>query len=181
MTAAPTSIQVLVIPADGSKYRYRSLETVRMDIKPPPPIPHYSSEAEADLGLELFTAIHQVFHYHYRAPQPNVSLLPDARKYTWDEEAWRKRAVYGTQKLHIFFTHSTRENTLNFHFGSAISGDAFLLKLSESKDEHGRKFYENLEPKNWTEQKLYGLIRGVTMMPKLYTDEVNGGKEGPKD
>ena len=89
--------------------------------------------------------------------------------------------MYATTKFHMFFTYSKRENTRNLHFGSAISGDAFFLKLSDTKDEHGRKFYVNLEPEDWTKKELEYLIRVFPYIPRYYTDEANGGEGGPTE
>ena len=165
MAAAPTSIQVLVIPADGSEYRYEPLEAAQME---------WCSEAEEDLHHDSKNTTHLVLHYHKHASQPNVSLLPDARKYTWDDEAWKKCSVVATPKLHMFFTYLTRENTPNPHFRSAVSGDVFVLKLSDTKDEHGQKFYVILEPEDWTEKEVQRLIHRISLNPNYYIDEADG-------
>lgn len=73
--------------------------------------------------------------------------------------------MLGTAKHHIFFTYSTRGLTLNKHVGHKASGDVFILKLSDTEDEHGRRFYVNLEPEDLLPEDLLDLVLRVVQDP----------------
>lgn len=182
MATAPKSIKVLVLPANGKKHYPKSLETVQTDIKPAPPVPEWMDRDAADMGCRLYAEAHVVFHFMERAPQPKISLLPNTRGEHWDDEAWRKRSVKSNHDgLQMFFTHSTRNLEPNPYFKNLVWGDVFLLKLSDTIDRDGRAFYVNLESKHFTAEDKEMLVRAVARSPKYYTDEHNGGKEGPEE
>ncbi len=143
MAIAPTSIKVLVIPADGTRLRYETLGTVKEDIKP---ATHASDSNEIRLD-ESSEDSHVVAHSDGTPQQPNISLLPDTRKEHWFPPSWEKRSVVGTSKYHVFFTvHVEDDLPTNKTLDDSVSGDAFVLKLSDTWDEDGLAFCVDMEP-----------------------------------
>ena len=160
MAIAPTSIKALVLPAGDSDTRYDIIKTVRTEIKPPLSRPLIFAPIFKVLQM-VFSICHMIRTYDDNVPQPNVSLLPDVRD-RWDDEAWEERAVLGTRRYHIFFTRSRSEFLEhNRHTRYSTWGDVFILKLSDAKDENGRRFYVDLEPCHLSEKKVQKLARTV--------------------
>ena len=175
VAAAPTSIQAMVIPADGTNPRYVTLGTTKEDILKPPSafIDLYpDGQAMEHMHQPLAAASHLIYYVNTRLcqplvsllpdtrlcqplvsllpdtrlGQPSASLLPDTRTNYWNEQAWKKRAVAGTKNHHIFFTSDTESDLMpNFNLKNWVLGDVFILKVSEDVDEHGMRFYVDLE------------------------------------
>ena len=149
MATAPTSIKVLIIPADGTDFRYETLGTVKEEIKP---MTHASDSSEFErLCLirlnERSEDSYEVVHSDGTPRQPKISLLPDTRKKHWSPTAWEKRSVVGTSEYHVFFTaHLGADLPTNKNLDDSVSGDAFVLKLSDIWDENGLAFYVDMEP-----------------------------------
>lgn len=147
----PKSITVLVVPANGAPPDIKTLDTVETDIaafNTPPDL--HGMERVVDARLA-----HMVYHYEDSTCQPNINFLPDLKRHGyWDDEAWKYRCVTGTAKFHFLFTRSTSGLTPNPHVGNRVSGDIFILKVSDikTKDRDGRNVYvglngDDLEPK----------------------------------
>lgn len=83
-------------------------------------------------------------------PQPNVDLLPDTRGKYWPAEAWEKRAAWelldDIPLRHFFFTKHTDNLTENKNLENRVSGDVFVLRVSDAIDENGRRFYVDTTP-----------------------------------
>ena len=109
---------------------------------------------------------HTIYNPGERPLQPNVSLLPDAREKHWHTEAWKQRAVLGTAKYHIFYTHSKSGFSPNPHVGCDLSGDVFVLKLSDTQDENGRRFYVDLERETMEREEFRELCSTVAQAPR---------------
>ena len=78
-------------------------------------------------------------------PQPLIRRLPDVKGH-WPAEAWDKRAVLGCHDWHILFTtHTSGDLKTNPHVGHCVSGDVFLLWISDTKTQ-GLKFYVDVKP-----------------------------------
>ena len=91
---------------------------------------------------------------------PYIGLVDTRGKY-WSSEAWEKRAVWGLElgpelgaKLepdglplrHCFFTMHTENLERNEHVGYQMSGDVFILRVSDTLDENGHAFYVDEKP-----------------------------------
>ena len=147
MATAPPSIKVLLIPADGGKPRHKTLKTLKEDFKPKTSDASLAKRAVAKWGNSLPVISSHSIMYSNGPPQPKVSLLPDTRKEHWSAEAWKKRAIFGDSKYHIFYTtHVGNGLKSNKSFQDIVSGDAFVVKLSGAKDRDGHLFYEDIEP-----------------------------------
>ena len=172
MAVAPKSIRVLVLPQDnpdpGDKpdFRYETLETVRTDIRPSNPAPDDWATLKAVADRQA-AKVHMVYYFNESTPQPNVSRLPDFGKTHWHPEAWEKRGVLGTAGYHIFFTLSnSKDLARNRNVGYAVKGDAFIVKLSDTEDDTGRRFYVDLEPGEIKRERLLELVLTVVKYPK---------------
>ncbi len=205
MAGAPTSVKVVVFPADGTNTHFETIETVKVDIKPStrPSLPLLrttmeiihdtrnivtnlpnrflptTEQLEAIVGSEankaratelkdrietnsareiremdnfetLAAHTHTVAHFDETAwyLQPAISLLPDIRATRkWDDEQWNQRAVLqiGTENTyHVFITRSKDRSSPNPVL-PVVSGDVFLLKISDTEDQDGRRFYQDVK------------------------------------
>ena len=154
MVIVPTSITALVYPAQSpstidprcppASEEYRFLNMVNVDVDIPS-----SSSSSSDR-----------FYY------PQVSLQPDinSEKY-WapKAEAWKDRAVIvvvggGAKKFHILLTMSQsghlQENRHVSGGGGKVRGAIFVLRLSDTMDEGGRRYYVDIEPGEWEGEKV---------------------------
>ena len=89
-----------------------------------------------------------VYHYEESACQPDINFLPDTKRHGhWNDTAWNNRCVIGTDKIHIFFTRSKSGLNPNPHVGNRVSGDIFILKVSDAGtvDQYGKSFYVDLK------------------------------------
>ena len=149
--AAPASINVLVLPADGSDPRLERIETVKEVLKPsiaPPNRLFLGSTIRLSwAGLEAEQGRSQIFTHWAGHPQPDVDLLPDTRGKYWPAEAWEKRAMCplaGGVLRHCFYTTHTDNLKRNPHVEDAVSGDVFILRVSDIRN--GRGFYVDMKP-----------------------------------
>ena len=162
MAVPPTSIKVLILPADETKeIGYETLETVETAIKPPRSKPRVLAPGFW-VAQSIWTPFHLIMHGSEIGPQPNISLLPDTRGQYWNDEAWEKRGALGTAKYHIFFTRSRSGLRENAHVENTVSGDVFVLKVSDTEDVNGRRYYVDLEP-DIPEKELGYLKRLMSM------------------
>ena len=176
LAPAAASINVLVLPADGSDPRLERIETVREGL-----IPSTSPPDDLYLGstirrrwkeFQQDVAITQIFMHWVGPSQPAVELLPDTRKKHWPAEAWEKRGAWGFEldpkldpKLeprgsplrHCFFTMHTDNLERNEHVANHVSGDVFVLRVSDTLDENGRGFYMDTTPEDLS-PKLVAVI-----------------------
>ena len=80
--------------------------------------------------------------------QPDINFLPDTNRHGyWDEEAWNHRCVTGTAKFHLFFTRSKSGLSPNPRVGNRVSGDMFILEVSDTdkRDRYGKNFYVDMK------------------------------------
>ena len=163
---APASINVLVLPADGSDHRFERIETVKEEIIPSTTPPNglligstlrreeYNENKQDGARVQIIT------HWLGRS-QPAVDLLPDTCGKYWPNEAWETRAAWalelepniafilepnGPPLRHCFFTMHTDNLERNGHVGNHVSGDVFVLRVSDTLDENGRGFYVDEKP-----------------------------------
>ena len=164
---APKSINVLVLPADGSDPRLERIETVREELIPStsPPDNLYlgSTTRKTWKELQQDVAVTHIITHWVGCSQPAVELLPDTRGKHWPVEAWEKRGAWGFETdpeleprgpliRHCFFTMHTENLERNEHVANHVSGDVFVLRVSDTLDENRRGFYvdstpEDLSPK----------------------------------
>lgn len=152
------SIKVYSIPTNGDEPYLERLQT----IKTPIPEPTYpkglkpANQAKLDELKNAAASDHLVYDlpegvqagsregiYKGRY-QPDICLLPDTRT-RWKDgewEGWEKRAVIGMEGHHIFYVRGKREALgLNEHADKTVSGEMFLLRVSDTEDQDGRHFY----------------------------------------
>ena len=166
MAIAPTSVKVMVLPQDKREFRYETLQTVRTDIRPSKTTPD-SLIKMVEIAEQFAKQVNLLYYLNESTPQPNVSLLPDFGKAYWGPEAWEQRGAHGTAKHHIFFTLSNSEELApNPNMANIVKGDAFIVKLSDTKDEKERKFYVDLEPGDVKPEEILELIFKVAEYPK---------------
>lgn len=93
---------------------------------------------------------HMVAHFnetpsHY---EPAISLLPDIRATgKWDDEEWNQRAVLPPgidNTYHAFYTRSKGRSSPN-RLVQGVWGDVFFLKISDTEDQDGRRFYQDVD------------------------------------
>ena len=165
---APASINVLVLPADGSKPRLERIETVKQEVirstYPPKKLFLLGSEAR-DFYSEYQQdgARVQIITQWLGYSQPAVDFLPDTRGKYWPAEAWEKRAAWaleleprlalelmpdGPPLRHCFFTMHTDNLERNKRVGNQVSGDVFVVRVSDARDENGRRFYVDEKPED---------------------------------
>ena len=161
MATAPTSIQVLVLPADGSELEVKTFGTVREEVKPPYyPEEFYDDTPESresiNKGGHLWAMNAAMLHMVVKGchpAQPDISLLPKIGEDHWPAAAWEKRGVVGYPSWHMFFTMHTQDDLkTNPYVGHQVSGDVFVLWISDTEDADGRRFYVDLEPEFWDDQ-----------------------------
>lgn len=151
MPTAPTSIKVLVYPADGTRYRLESLGTVKIDLTDST----LFYDGYVDSRQERLAKTHMFLNAQTHLVQPLISLQPDACKKHWPCEAWKKRAVISTTGYHVFFTlHSGDGLVPNPLFQEYVYGDVFVLKLSDDKNERDEKFYVDLDLERWDSKRV---------------------------
>ena len=166
-TAPSASINVLVLPADGSDPRFERIETVKEELLPstgPPDDLRLGSTLRYECNdFQQDAARTHIFTHWLGRSQPAVDLLPDARGKYWPAEAWEKRAAWGlelTPELwlelepdrtplgHCLFTMHTDSLERNEHVGNHVSGDVFVLRVSYTLDENRRRFYVDEKPED---------------------------------
>ena len=170
---APASINVLVLPADGSKPRLERIETVKQELIPStfPPKKLFllgSKAREFYSEYQQDGARVQIITQWPGRSQPAVDFLPDTRGKYWPAEAWETRAAWALQLerrlavelepdgpplRHCFFTMHTDNLERNKRVGNQVSGDVFVLRVSDARDENGRRFYVDEKPEDLS-QKL---------------------------
>lgn len=170
MTSPPTSIKVLVLPQEHkSNFRHEILKTVATEIKP---ISQFATDglqlSVMTEGAEEVAESHLVICPGVTGPQPQITRLPNTVQH-WKTEGWEKRVALGTTKHHIFFTRSRSGLIPNRHLGYHVSGDVFILKLSDIKYENGLRFYVDMED-NLQHEELLGLVMRFMLYPKDFWD-----------
>ena len=162
--AAPASINVLVLPADGSDPRLERIETVKEELIPSTSPPKnvflgpifrlYWEASRANHGRE------QIFTHWGGLPQPDVDRLPDTRGKYWPVEAWDKRAMCllgGGRLRHCFFTSHTENLKSNPHVKDRVSGDVFILRVSDLSI--GRGFYVDTKPEELSQELVDSICK----------------------
>ena len=159
MATAPTSIQVLVLPADGSGLKYKTFETVRVEIKPP----YYPEEIYDGRLCAMNAAMLHMVGQGFHPAQPDISFLPKIGEDHWPAAAWEKRGVVGYPSWHMLFTmHTQHDLKTNPYVGDQVSGDVFILWISDTEDADGRNFYVDLKPEYWDDpESLQSLFLGI--------------------
>lgn len=153
MATAPTFFNAYVIPTDGTRPHLEDLST----IEEPNLELIYPDALKSDnrTKLEELEKKAAATHLLYDLPegtqrgiregvwkgryQPDIRLLPDTRKY-WGNEKWSKRAAIDLHGHHVFYSRQ-REGPLNKYANCQVSGEMFLLKLSDTTDGKGKRFY----------------------------------------
>ena len=142
----PKSIEVLVVPADGSPLKFETLHTVETDIPLLVEPPLSPTDLHAKKAIDDAEHAHMIYIREENACQPNISRLPDTKHHKyWNEEAWNHRCVTSIAKFHLFLTRSKSGLTANPHVMNRAFGDMFILKVSNTKDLHGRNFYVDMK------------------------------------
>ena len=181
MATAPTSIKVLVVPADGTDLRCETFGTVEEEIKPPT-FPSEDPDIPLDKRFMLNLAwgqlqatiggLHMVAHWK-GFPQPEIRRLPEVKGH-WPAEAWEKRAVIGCHYWHILFTtHTTGDLKTNPHVGHCVSGDVFVLWISGTENAGGLKFYVDVKPELFDQDWLGSVFPSMFSQLKPVESGVN--------
>lgn len=188
MATPPTSIKVYTFPIDGTKPQLEDLRTIETPIleRSYPKGLRPDNQTVLDALKNWAEDNHLVYdlpegvQVNFREGilngryQPNIRLLPDTRTRWKDKEweGWEKRAAVrmeGRMKGHrIFYLRGKREALgLNKHAKEKVSGEMFLLKVSENKDENGQHFYVdvNLDP-----EQLEYLVDLISLSSYLFPD-----------
>ncbi|KAL9136214.1 MAG: hypothetical protein Q9175_002583 [Cornicularia normoerica] len=171
MAAAPTSINVYTIPTNGKEEpkleRFQTVETPISKLTYPHRLKPENQarlnrlkDAAADIHLfyDLPEGVQNDIHegiYGGRY-QPSIRFLPDTRK-RWNKgewKGWEKRAVIEIEEYHLFYVRGRGGPLkLNDHADRQVSGEMFLLRVSD-EDEDGRRCYVDINP---NEKKLEDL------------------------
>lgn len=117
-----------------------------VDLSATPAISLDAMSRDATSG-KTSTAIPSVIYKgNERFGQPNVRLLPDPSKTShWSTSAWKNRAVIETQNYHILYTQAKEDNPIpNTWLHDLVSGDAFLLRLSDTAGQDGTWSYQDI-------------------------------------
>lgn len=155
MPKAPASIDVLVYPTDGRLEYIDNLETVKVDNL------ERSSSATLNAPYDLLQSLEEelladlesakmwkagdamVYRGDKHQLEPKITLQPDTGTY-WSRSsiAWKDRAVLGNIQYHAFFTISSDPALdINSRVSPDLRGEVFVLKLSDTVDENGLRFY----------------------------------------
>ena len=154
MATAPTSIKAWVIPTNGVDPYINNIpttETPILGLTYPDGL-----KPENQKMLEEFKKAAADTHLIYDLPevdqkgdqegyqegvhhgvnkgryQPNVRLLPDTREY-WGPEGWSERAAIEIDGHHLFYSRGIEEPQV------------FYLKVSDSADPEGKRFYVDVD------------------------------------
>ena len=161
MPKAPASIDVLVYPTDGRDEYIDNLETIKVDnLERSPPatltapydlLQSLKEELLKDLeSAKLWEAGDAMVYCNDKLQlQPKITLQPDTGTY-WSRSstAWKERAVLGNIQYHAFFTTSSDPALkINSVISDYLRGEVFLLKLSNTVDENGLRFYVDFPQK----------------------------------
>ena len=107
-------------------------------------------------------------------PQPQIRLLPEVKGH-WPAEAWEKRAVLGRDYWHILFTtHTSGDLKTNPHVGHCVSGDVFVLWISDTETAGGLKFYVDVKPEIFDQHWLGSVFPEMFSQLKPVESDVNG-------
>lgn len=165
MASAPTSIKAYTIPIDVEidpfMEQLQLIKTPMLDLSYPgrgelnpenqARLDQLKTEAAEthlvyDLPEGAANGVHQsVYLGRY---QSDISLLPDTRK-RWKAEGWNgweKRAAIAMGGYHLFYSR-VEGGPLgpNEHTYGRVSGEMFLLRVSTTADEQGRRYYVDAE------------------------------------
>ena len=170
MATAPARIQVLRFLENEEMPCSETLNTHQENIRPsiPPQDPESRNEWDETMAERQATEARGqvVSHWNEYGFQPDISLLPSIE--SWHGDAWQNRAVLpmsipGGDTYHMLFTKLNSEEHMNRHANRRVRGDLYILKVSERKDQGGRRFYEDLRP-NMRSEELEPLIETVSAM-----------------
>lgn len=144
MTTAK-SIRVLVFFASGVEPETQDLETVDAPIRPSTPLAVIHATRPCPLSSELSkTPSYIINDKDKHVDYSEVGPLPDVRQsHNWDEKAWEKRIVLCMAKYHVLVT--LEEGKESNPWLPLVSGNIFLLKLSDAEDRIGSHFYEDID------------------------------------
>lgn len=155
MPKAPASIDVLVYPTDGQLEYIDNLETIKVDNLERSPSATLNAPYDLlqSLEEELLDDLESakmwkagdamVYCGDKHQLEPRITLQPDTGTY-WSRSstAWKDRAVLGNIEYHAFFTTSSDPALdINSRVSPDLRGEVFLLKLSDTVDENGLRFY----------------------------------------
>ena len=103
-----------------------------------------SPDATSSKTSTIITSV--IYNGDERFGRPNVCLLLDPSKTGhWSTSAWEYRAVIETQHYHVLFSRTKEDNSLpNSWISCLISGDAFLLRLSDTVGQDGTWSYRDI-------------------------------------
>lgn len=113
-------------------------------------------------GLITFIKTARAYAIRYwgvNAPQLHVSFLPESRESGWPDDPWEKRAVatYGAAakdgKYHMFFKNSKVGRHPNQCVCGLVCGDIFIFEVSDTEDQSGRNFHEDLNLAEMSEEE----------------------------
>lgn len=164
--AAPTSFKVCVIPTDGGDPFPKELQTIHADVLKDNREnlkPHYENIERLNAIDTMDGWDHLVFYVAESFPKdseegvckgryddrriengfskPDVRLLPDTRS-MWPDAGWEKRAALAIRGYHLFYTRAKGGLLApNQHSSGQVSGEMFLLRVSDSEDNYGKRFY----------------------------------------
>ena len=183
MPKAPASIDVLVYPTDGRPEYIDNLETIKVDDL------EWSSSATLNAPYDLLQSLEEellddlesaqvwkagdamVYCDDKHQLQPKITLQPDTGTYwsRWSSTAWKDRAVLGNIEYHAFFTTSSDPAlNMNSRVSPDLRGEVFLLKLSNTVDENGLRFYVDFP--QVTSQSEYVIVDRCLEQVRRFTE-----------
>ena len=153
------SVEVIVVPANGSPAHIATLPLIETDIRRFAK-PNDSEEKEIFLRAKAASAN---YDYSISACEPDIRFLPDTfSSGHWDLKSWDFRSVVGIpprfqndesstfrsqpRGLHLFYTLS-KNGIPNSTLGNVVCGDVFILKVPNSTKD-GLKYYADIEKKD---------------------------------
>ena len=159
----PSLLKVIILPANGTAPHTEKLPTV--DTLP-----------KAN-DLTVFRASSHGLHFRDAVPyKPNIRIQPNPCDKYWSAGEWAEQVVIDLDPLHILYSKSKEEHPLaNLHIGNeTLSGDVFILLLSEDTDSDRRRTYEDILPDAtwWKEDSAM-----VESIVAALRDWSNGGGE----
>ena len=137
----PKWIQVIRIPADGTQVH---LASAQMVLTPSAPEAEYLRFDLDPASPAYLSPEHEVTgRFDRRLNRPTTKrLLPSIA--TWGDEGWKKRAIFGTNSHHIFYTKAREPLIPNKHVGGRVSGDIVVAEVAKGANEN-EWFYKDIE------------------------------------
>ena len=74
--------------------------------------------------------------------------------------------------MHLFYTLSTNGMSRNPKVENLVCGDVFILKVSDSTDENGLKFYVDVEKDDVVQNVMAELLQQLAVQTQELIDDI---------